>query len=290
VEPGTALAESYGYSGIYTQAITSRGQLQGFENPDPGAVHLAQIALGSDAHGRLTLASVTAEGALRVTVRGADGRWGPVATPVTSGVTGVALARAGGQTQLFSIADGALALSYGDGGSEVAEGSPGGCAGPLAASTAPGDGGDAVGLSVVCGGQPYLVAFAPARADARRWLVVPAPSSSPYYGLEDDGTRYPLSQFLPSGGRDGSIIFTALEPGGAPGAPRGGYTQTLWLDPDGGTQFVYSSSADNAYRYVSMAAGAAPNGAPVSAYDSVVDVDGGAVTANSTLLIQTYYP
>jgi hypothetical protein len=73
----------------------------------------------------------------------------------------------------------------------------------------------------------------------------------------------------------------------------------MWLGLDGGLSYSYSSPADNAYSYVSMAAGAASNGAPVAAFDSVVtsalagqgpDSGEEASVGNSTLLIQTYFP
>ncbi|MBS2030588.1 MAG: hypothetical protein JST54_21980 [Deltaproteobacteria bacterium] len=292
IVPGSDVAELYGYSGIYVQAISSLGEAQGFDTPDPNAVNTTQIALDADAQGRLTLASITDAGELRVTKLGSNGLWGGVLT-YELGASGVALAPVGGETQLFYVASGELVLSLQDGGGEVAPGLPGDCTGPLHASTAPDpDGGDAVGLTLSCdGGWPYLVAFAPARADSPRWLVEPAPAESPLYGLEDDGvTTGPLSQFLPSGGRAGTPIFTALDPGDLPGSPRGGYTQTMWMSPDGGFAYTYYSPADNGYRYQSMAACGSNTGAPLSAFDSVVDIDGGTTTNNSTLLIQVYFP
>jgi hypothetical protein len=290
IAPQSPDAAGYGYSGIYTQAITALGQLQGFENPDPGADTPLQIALGSDQQGQLTLASVVDGGALRVNVRGANGTWGNVQV-VDTQVSGVALARLAGQTYLFYLARGALHAVHPDGSAEVAGGMPAACAGPLAASAAPDDGGDQAGLTLSCGAQLYLGAYAPGRTDVAPWRFVAAPATTPYYGLEDDGvTYYPLLQVLPSGGRGGAVAFMGLEPGGAPGAPQGGYTQTFWLDLDGGLAFTVGSGSDSAYRYVGMAAAASLSGGPVSAYDTVIDVDGGTVANNSTLLIQTYFP
>ena len=291
---GTELQELYGWSGIYTQAITSSGVAQGFDVPDPDAINTTQIALDADSSGRLTLASISDAGELRVTRLGSNGLWGGVVSSEI-GASGVALAPIAGQTQLFYVASGELVLSLQDGGGEVAPNLPGDCVGPLHASTAPSpdDGGEVVGLTLTCdGGMPYLVGFAPARDGWPRWLAEPAPPALPLYGLEesDGDPTSTMSEFLPSGGRNGTLIFTGLEPGDAPGAPRGGFTQTLWLDADGGFEATYYSSADNGYRYESMAACGSNTGAPISAFDSVVDIDGGTATNNSTLLIQVYFP
>jgi hypothetical protein len=289
--PGSDDAVYNGYSGIYGQEVRATGLLGAFSDPDPDSVDPVQIAAAADALGRLTLATVADGGALRVAVRGVDGRWGPTAVRA-SGATGVAACRADGETQLLYTAGGHLAVLLGDGSVETAP-SPSGCAGPLYAVAAPDADGDEVGLVVRCDGLDQLGVFKPRGAGAARWRFVPAPTTAPFFGTANAGegsVDYPISLIRPAGGRHGIILFNSLEPGGAPGAPRGGFVQLLWLERDGGVTFALATEPDNGYRYVDLATASSPTGAPLAAYDSVVDIDGGVPVNNATLLIESYYP